>query len=88
MPVLRLPLFWFYFRNLGVNYAKTITNLINQDYVNLVFHSWGFANIKNIGIPFYVKRNTGPKMEAMLNNYILWCLKKGFKAKTIKQFLF
>ena len=43
-PLLRLPLFWFAFRNLGFNYGNFVTNLsmINQDFVCLVFHSWEF----------------------------------------------
>lgn len=81
-PILKLPLFWFFFRNLGLNYGKWVTrlSLLDQDYVALLFHSWEFIDLNEFkDIPYTFKRNSGNKIIKILERYIQWCLRKKFK---------
>ena len=89
MPFIRAPLFWLAFRNFGLGYAKLGTRacLLNQDYVNLVFHPWEFIRLEelNLNLPKIITRNTGDRLENMLEKYVNWCKDKGFKIKTLKE---
>ena len=85
-PVLRLPLFWLFFRNLSLIYSKLGTRL-NKKFVCLVFHPWEFVDLKDFKIPFLIKRNTGNKLELKLDKYIKWCLKKNYTFKTMEDYL-
>lgn len=88
-PVIRLPLFWFVFRNIGVGYARFCTNFcfFDSDYMMLLFHPWEFEDISNIRVPKFIKRDTGKILEQKLTQYIQWAKKKGFKFKTVHEFL-
>tara|TARA_Y100000310_G_scaffold335910_1_gene419121 strand:+ start:1080 stop:1895 length:816 start_codon:yes stop_codon:yes gene_type:complete len=80
-PLVRLPLFWFAFRNLGLSYGKFVTklSLMDQDFANLVFHSWEFIDLNEFKVPLLLRRNSDVKVRNMLDKYIDWCLKKKFK---------
>jgi len=88
-PVLRLPLFWFAFKNLGLNYAKIITKacLLDTNFVHLVFHPWEFVNLSKYKIPFIYKPNSGEKLIKKLDNYIIWCKRNNMKFDTIQNYL-
>ncbi len=91
-PVLRLPFSWVWFRNLGLNYLKSCTSwvLLTQDYVNIYFHSWDFADIeKDLGfkLPFIVTRNSGNKAVEILNYYLNWCRINKIQTETIHRYL-
>jgi len=80
-PVFRFPLFWFFFRNFGLNYGKFVTkcSLIDQEYVALVFHPWEFIDLNEFRIPYYFRRNCNVKIYQILDKYIKWCLDKKLK---------
>lgn len=89
--VLRLPLFWFVFRNLGLGYAKFCTswNFIDSDYTMLIFHPWEFINLNEteFKLPLYFRRNTGNVLFETLDNYIKWAKEKEFSFLTTREFL-
>jgi uncharacterized protein (DUF3820 family) len=91
-PVLRLPFSWIWFRNFGLNYAKFCTSwvFLTQEYVNIYFHSWEFADIMHnfaCSLPYGITRNTGRKMIKFLENYLIWCSTHGIRSQTIHDFL-
>lgn len=89
IPVLRLPLAWIFFKNLGLIYSKLCTKLclLDQKHITLIFHPWEFINLHKFNLPFLIKRRTGKKLIDLLENYILWCMRKNFKFLTIKDFI-
>ena len=87
--IIRAPLSWIFFRFFGLTYSKIITKLCisNPGFVNLFFHPWEFNDLKNLKIPFYIRRNSGKKAIHMLEEYFTWCKKKNYKFLTIIEFL-
>lgn len=83
----RLPFSWFWFRNLGLSYARICTGLSNVSPLNIYFHPWEFVDLNDYDIPFSFKDRTGEKMFEMFDKYLGWCKKKEFKFLTIKDFL-
>ncbi len=92
-PLIRLPFSWIWFRNFGLTYAKLCTKLtlLNQNYINIYFHPWDFAELNKE--PFKGKifslilRNTGIKIAKELKNYITWTQEQGITATTISDYL-
>jgi peptidoglycan/xylan/chitin deacetylase (PgdA/CDA1 family) len=70
-PVLRLPLSWIWFRNLGSTYAKLITRRVKTHYVCLYFHPWEFVSITEYGGLFYT-RHTGTALIHGLTKFLQW----------------
>jgi len=70
IPIFRIPLFWLTFRNFGLLFARLFFFLSFQNYINLYFHPWEFTDLKELKLPWYVKRNTGDKVLNNLNQYI------------------
>lgn len=91
-PIIRLPLFWFAFRNLGLHYAKFCTQwcILDSGFAMTLFHPWEFVDLNklNLILPSYIRRNTGRKLVYMLEDYIKWAKNKGFGFLTIKDFLY
>ena len=87
-PVLKVPFSWFWFRNFGLNYSKMCSrlSLINNNFINIFFHSWEFADLKESNIGFLYKRNTGEKLADNLKKYIKWCEKNNLKTLKMKDF--
>lgn len=87
-PICRLPLFWVCFRNFGLGYDKICTKLclLDQNFVSLVFHPWEFMDLKNLNLPKLIKRNTGNKMEIMLDSYLKFCNRIGLKSINMKDY--
>ena len=89
--LLRLPLFWFAFRNLGLAYSKFCTNwcFLDSRYVMLLFHPWEFVDLNSSGfkLPAYIKRDTGRILSGKLDSYIRWAKRKCYKFSTVKNFL-
>jgi len=88
MPITHFPLSWIFFRFFPLFYSKTITLscMKNPGFVNIYFHPWEFNNLNNFKIPFYIKRNSGKIAVDKLENYILWCKKKGYEFITFSEF--
>lgn len=89
IPLIRAPLFWFLFRNFGLTYIKIGTKLclIDQNYINIYFHSWEFNDLKKQKINYLFKRNSGPKLEKKLNKYIEWCKSNKYEFITLKEYI-
>ena len=69
-PVIRLPLSWVWFRQLGVVYARIVTKTIHN-YLCIYFHPWEFVPLAGYG-GFTHTRNTGAPLEHALENYLKW----------------
>ncbi len=73
MPTLRLPIGWWWMRNLGVGWTIWGSKYIlsKNDYVVFYFHPWELVNLpKDKGISWSYRRNSGKKMYEMLEKYI------------------
>lgn len=87
VPLLRLPFAWFWFRNIGLTYAKACTMLsIKHNYVCTYFHPWEFVDV-DTKLPMGFKKNTGKQLVRMVREYIRWCKARGFKFVTIEDYL-
>lgn len=88
-PVFRLPFSWIWFRNFGLTYSKICTklSLSDLDFINIYFHPWEFAEIKNYQIPALIKRNTGEILNELLKKYLQWCFLKGITSTTISNYI-
>ncbi len=90
IPLLRLPMIWIIFRNMPLFYNKLCTSLslVNNNFINLVFHPWEFIDLDKFNISKLMKRHTGEKLINKLDKYLKWCNKKQIKNSTIKEYLF
>ncbi len=91
-PLVRLPFSWIWFRNLGLNYAKICTkpSLLDQNFINIFFHSWEFAELNGYAfgreLPAPFMRNTGEKLVGMLEKYIIFCKKIKLRPFTVRSY--
>jgi peptidoglycan/xylan/chitin deacetylase (PgdA/CDA1 family) len=62
--ILRIPLFWISFKNFpGRFYTMLALSTLKKDnYLNLYFHPWEFADISKYKLPFYVKNLSGKRL--------------------------
>jgi peptidoglycan/xylan/chitin deacetylase (PgdA/CDA1 family) len=88
-PYVRLPLSWFWFRNIGLNYAKYCTTSIFKKggFLNIYFHPWDFVDMSKADCGGMIKRNTGSIMIDMFSRYIDWLSGIGVKFDTIKNYI-
>jgi len=90
-PLIRLPFSWLWFRNFGLWYAKFCTRLcvLDQPYVNIYLHPWEFVDLSKhkdcSKLPLIIKRGTGGKMGAIVDDYIRWCRKGGLNPMTVER---
>lgn len=70
IPILRLPMSWIWFRNLGLRYVKFFTDLVlNTDgYMVFYVHSWEFCKLPSY-LPFYYSRRS-EIMETLIQDYL------------------
>jgi peptidoglycan/xylan/chitin deacetylase (PgdA/CDA1 family) len=61
VPVIRIPLFWLSFKNMGYGLYLFLCKLsLKKDkYLHLYFHPWEFSDISQYKIPKYIKRISG-----------------------------
>lgn len=73
-PVVRYPFFWLSFRNspLWLFRAMSLWTLRSDGYLNIFFHPWELSDLGGWRLPFYVKRSSGEKMLAKLEEYLGW----------------
>ena len=90
-PILRLPISWIWFRNFGLSYTRFCTSwiLARQNWFNIYFHSWDFADIDDtfLKLPNSIIKNSGKTAIEMFDCYLKWCVSKGIKAETIYNYL-
>lgn len=92
VPLLRLPFSWVWFRNFGSMYVEFCSRILylNQEYINIYFHSWDFADIKNWPLKWRYKfllRNSGDKILSMLTSYLNWCNRKDIRIVTMSKYI-
>jgi peptidoglycan/xylan/chitin deacetylase (PgdA/CDA1 family) len=89
LPLLRLPISWIFFRNLGLTYSKTFMSLNNlsSQYTMFLFHPWEFADLDKFNLPIHIKRNTGLKLAGMLGEIIKFAKERGYEFETIGEYL-
>ncbi|HCN82123.1 MAG TPA: polysaccharide deacetylase [Sphingobacteriaceae bacterium] len=90
-PLLRFPLFWLSFHNLPLwlyKYLCLITHKADK-YLNIYFHPWEFTELRNtqLGLPAFVKRNSGDKMLKRMESLILYFKKRDVLFCTIQNFI-
>ncbi|PST81600.1 polysaccharide deacetylase [Pedobacter yulinensis] len=91
-PLFRFPLFWLSFHNLPLwLYQKMALATVKHDgYLNIYFHPWEFTDLDDaprFGFPAYVRRNTGGKMAARMDQFIRHMLGKGLRFTTTRDFI-
>lgn len=90
-PGLRVPLFWLAFHNLPLTaYLRACRTTMNTDhYLNLYFHPWEFTDLSatRLGMPWYVRRNSGTSMIRRFDALLHWMKKQGYEFSTISEFL-
>lgn len=88
-PAIRFPLFWLSFHNLPVSfYFRLCKFTINRDnYLNLYFHPWEFADLSSFNFPTFVKKNSGQQMIRRFENLLDQMIEQGYGFSTISKFL-
>ena len=73
MPIIRSPIGWMFFRNLGVRWTQTGINLLTRKKINPViyFHPWECIKLNSKYVPFYFKTNTGDKFLRTIEKLII-----------------
>ena len=91
VSLLRIPLFWLSFHNFPMwIYQILVKNALRKDgYLNIYFHPWEFAEIKNskYQLPNFTTKNTGEEMVARFDEFLAWLKKNGNTFGTFKDFL-
>ncbi len=92
-PRLRLPVSWFWMRNLGYRY--TVWGCRGAwrvpGYLNLYVHPWEAAELPRFpGLPWKARlsmRRTGTRFVRLLDRFLGWCGRNGFEPMTISAYL-
>ena len=53
----------------------------------LLFHPWEFADISKFKLKWYVNTVYGERLLRKLEEYILFCKKKGYNFETIEDYI-
>ena len=88
-PLLRLPFSWFWFRNVGLTYAKFCTRrtMKSLHYCNIYFHPWDFYPLSDFDfISKSYKKNTD-RMPQLFSDYVRWCKGEGYVFETVGRWL-
>ena len=71
-------------------YQILAKNALRKDgYLNIYFHPWEFAEIKNskYQLPNFTTKNTGEEMVTRFDEFLAWLKKNGNTFGTVKDFL-
>jgi hypothetical protein len=73
-PLIRYPLFWLSFKNSPLWLFKCMSRwaLETDGCVNIFFHPWEFNDLSHWRLPIFIKRSSGIKMLAKLEEYLIW----------------
>lgn len=89
-PNFRIPLFWLSFHNFPLGIYKKITaDTLNKDkYLNIYFHPWEFAEIRNSDykLPAFTVRNSGNEMVQRFDAFVEWLKSKKYQFGTFQEF--
>ena len=90
-PNFRIPLFWLSFHNFPLGfYKKLVKDVLQKDkYLNIYFHPWEFANIKNeaFKLPGFTTKKSGEEMIERFDQFLFWLKKSGHHFGTFQEFL-
>ncbi|WP_419870911.1 polysaccharide deacetylase family protein [Chryseobacterium sp. CT-SW4] len=89
-PNFRIPLFWLSFHNFPLKlYKKLALDVLKHDqYLNIYFHPWEFAEIKDeeFKLPGFTVKNTGNEMVERFDDFIGWLKDKKYNFGTFQEF--
>lgn len=89
-PNFRIPLFWLSFHNFPLSLYKKLTSdtLKKDHYLNIYFHPWEFAEIKNpdFKLPGFTIKNSGIEMVERFDDFVGWLKSKNYQFGTLQQF--
>ena len=90
-PIFRVPLFWLSFHNFPTFLYRYLAKRSwkENDYLNIYFHPWEFADIKNpeFKLPNFTTKDTGKAMVEKFDSFLTWLDKNKRKYCTIKDFV-
>lgn len=89
-PNFRIPLFWLSFHNFPLNfYKKLAKDVLKKDgYLNIYFHPWEFAEIKNpdFKLPGFTIKNSGNEMIERFDEFLKFLNQKKYQFGTFQDF--
>lgn len=89
-PNFRIPLFWLSFHNFPLPFYKKIAldTLKKDNYLNVYFHPWEFAEIKDEAykLPGFTVKNSGTDMVKRFDDFISWLKQKHYTFGTFQEF--
>jgi peptidoglycan/xylan/chitin deacetylase (PgdA/CDA1 family) len=89
-PNFRIPLFWLSFHNFPLGFYKKLASdtLKKDQYLNIYFHPWEFAEIKNpdFKLPKFTIKNSGNEMLERFDDFVGWLKSKNYQFGTFQQF--
>lgn len=89
-PNFRIPLFWLSFHNFPLFfYKKLASDVLKKDkYLNIYFHPWEFAEIKDeaFKLPGFTVKNSGIEMVKRFDEFLTWLKNKNYSFGTIQEF--
>lgn len=90
-PNFRIPLFWLSFHNFPLNfYKKLAKDVLKKDkYLNIYFHPWEFANIKNpdFKLPRFTTKNSGNEMIERFDEFLTYLDQRNYQFGTFQEFM-
>ena len=89
-PNFRIPLFWLSFHNFPFSfYKKLAKDVLKKDkYLNVYFHPWEFAEIKDekFKLPSFTTKKSGEEMIQRFDDFLFWLKNSGYQFGTFQQF--
>ncbi|PTT67232.1 polysaccharide deacetylase, partial [Chryseobacterium sp. HMWF001] len=89
-PNFRIPLFWLSFHNFPLFfYKKLASDVLKKDkYLNIYFHPWEFAEIKDeaFKLPGFTVKNSGIEMVKRFDEFLTWLKSKNYSFGTFQEF--
>jgi len=87
-PTLRVPLFWLAMKNLPMPLVRSASAacLRRDGYVHLYWHPWEFLDLRDSGLPRYMRRPDGEAMVERFSRYVRWLLERS-RAASVSSFL-
>ena len=89
-PNFRIPLFWLSFHNFPLSFYKKLSkDVLNKDnYLNVYFHPWEFADIKDLKfkLPGFTTKNSGNVMLERFDEFLTYLNQKKYKFGTFQEF--
>ncbi|WP_027379395.1 polysaccharide deacetylase family protein [Chryseobacterium daeguense] len=89
-PNFRIPLFWLSFHNFPLSFYKKLASdtLKKDNYLNIYFHPWEFAEIKDeaFKLPGFTVKNSGKDMIERFDKFVSWLKSKNYTFGTFQEF--